>query len=97
MTVTRRGRRLLGQMMVEKGLLTPRQLEEALRAQRGINERLGRIVVELGFVSELDMFRTLSEQDGLPFPSRFLPLFHRPPGKPAPRDAFLRHRTRLSP
>jgi hypothetical protein len=97
MTLTRRRRRLLGQMMVEKGLITPRQLEQALRTQRGIDERLGRIIVELGYVSELDMFRTLSEQDGLPFPSRFLRLFHRSPGQPAPRDEFSRHRTGVSP
>jgi hypothetical protein len=97
MRLTRRRRRLLGQIMVEKGLITPRQLEQALRTQRGIDEKLGRIMVELGYVSELDMFRTLSDQDGLPFPSRFLRVFHRAPGQPAPRDAFARHRTRVSP
>ena len=90
-------RKPLGQVMLEKGLITPRQLSDALKAQSRIKEKLGRILVELGFVSELDMFRAVSDQDGLPFPARFLRYFHREKGQPGPRDAFARGRTRLSP
>lgn len=90
-------RQLLGQMMLSKGLITQRQLSDALEAQKRTKGKLGRILVDLGHVSELDMFRSVSSQDGLPFPSRFLPHFHRERGQPGPRDAFARGRTRLSP
>ncbi len=92
-----RPKKLLGQLMLEKGLVTPRQLSDGLKAQTRIGRKLGRILVDLGFVSELDMFRTLSTQDGLPFPARFLWYFHRERGEPEPKDAFVRHRTRVSP
>ena len=97
MTVANRPRKLLGELLVEQGLITPRQLSDGLKAQRRVNERLGRILVELGYLSELDMFQAVSRQDGLPFPARFLPLLHRARGRPRPGDAFARGRTRSSP
>jgi hypothetical protein len=97
MTVTNRPRKLLGELLLEQGLITRRQLSDGLRAQQRVNERLGRILVELGHLSELDMFRAVSQQDGLPFPARFVPLLHRARGGPRPGDAFARGRTRSSP
>ena len=94
MAAERRARKLLGQMMLEKTLITPRQLSDALRAQKRTRGKLGRILVELGYVTELDMFRAVSGQDGLPFPSRFLPYFHRERGEPEPQDAFALGRRR---
>ena len=91
------GRKPLGQVMLETGLITRRQLSDALKAQRRTGERLGRVLVNLGFVSELEMFEAVSQQHGLVFPSRFLPIFHRERGQPPPRDAFARGRTRMSP
>ena len=91
------GRKPLGQTMLEKGLITRRQLSDALKAQRRTGERLGRVRVDLGFVSELEMFEAVSQQHGLIFPSRFLPMFHRKRGQRPPRDAFARGRTRMSP
>lgn len=90
-------RRRLGEIMLEKGLITPRQLSDGLKAQRRTREKLGRVLVELGHVTELDMFSTVCAQDDLPFPERFLDFFHRDRGQPKPKDAFLRHRTRHSP
>jgi hypothetical protein len=95
MAAERRVRKLLGQIMLERDLITPRQLSDALRAQKRTRGRLGRILVELGYVSELDMFRVVSGQDGLPFPSRFLPYFHRERGEPEPQDAFVLRRRRV--
>jgi hypothetical protein len=90
-------RKLLGELMVEKGLITSGQLRDALREQRRSQEKLGRVLVQMGYVSELDMFRAVSEQFGLPFPPRFLPFFRRKPGQPTPHDAFALGRTRASP
>ncbi len=90
-------RKLLGELMLEKGLITSSQLRDALREQARSQEKLGRILVEMGYVSELEMFRAVSEQFGLPFPPRFLTFFHREPGQPTPPDAFALGRTRASP
>jgi hypothetical protein len=90
-------RKLLGELMVEKGLITSGQLRDALAEQRRSQEKLGRILVDMGYVSELEMFRAVSEQFGLPFPPRFLTFFHREPGQPTPPDAFALGRTRASP
>jgi len=97
MEAERQFRKFLGELMVEKGLITSGQLREALREQRRSEERLGRILVEMGYVSELEMFRAVSEQFGLPFPPRFLSFFHRERGQPRPPDAFALGRTRASP
>jgi|GEM_PF-2416957 len=97
MGVGLRDRKLLGQVMLEKGLISARQLSDALKAQNRTGEKLGRVLVDLGYVSELDMFRAVSDQDRLPFPTRFLPFFHRERCRPSPRDAFARNRTRVSP
>jgi hypothetical protein len=93
----RRYRKRLGQIMLDKGLITPSQLSDALTAQTYTREKLGRILVRLGFVSELHMFRAVRDQDGLPFPSRFLPYFHRGQAQPPPPVALARDRTRISP
>ena len=96
MAAERSGQRLLGQMMVESALITPRQLSDALKAQKRTRKKLGRVLVELGYVSELEMFRAVRGQDGLPFPPRFLPYFHRERGEPEPEAAFVLRRRRVT-
>lgn len=56
------GRRALGTMLVEKGLLESGQLEEALRIGDENGERLGEVVVRMGWVSEEDLAKVLAEQ-----------------------------------
>jgi len=56
------GRRALGTMLVEKGLLEGSQLDEALRIGDENGERLGEVVVRLGWVSEEDLAKVLAEQ-----------------------------------
>ena len=56
------GRRALGTMLVEKGLLENAQLEEALRIGEGSGERLGEVIVRLNWVSEEDLAKVLAEQ-----------------------------------
>jgi hypothetical protein len=56
--------RPLGRLLVEKGLVTESDLEEALRDQDD-NRRLGEIPVERGAISGGDLARALGEQHGL--------------------------------
>ncbi|MBI5644018.1 MAG: Flp pilus assembly complex ATPase component TadA [Deltaproteobacteria bacterium] len=58
----------IGELLVESGLLTEGQLEEALnegRVKKGL--RLGAIIVSKGFASEIDIAQTLSFQLKIPF------------------------------
>jgi type IV pilus assembly protein PilB len=56
----------LGEMLVKAGLITQDQLQEALGAQRQSGEKLGFVLVNLGFVKEDDITHLLSEQYGVP-------------------------------
>jgi hypothetical protein len=55
-------KRRLGDIFVERCLITPGQLETALQAQRESGGKLGETLVELGFVSRVDLAGVLSEQ-----------------------------------
>ncbi len=56
----------LGEILVASGLLTPDQLEQALRAQVMWGARLGTNLIELGFI-DLDQLSTaLGQQHGMP-------------------------------
>jgi len=57
----------LGQFLLDKGLITQEQLDEALRIQKNTTEQLGRILVDLGHVSEQDVLRAHADQLGIPF------------------------------
>lgn len=57
----------LGDMLVQAGKLTARDLERALLAQQEMGGLLGRVLVRLGLVSELDVAQALSRQLGIPF------------------------------
>ncbi|NAZ83087.1 type II/IV secretion system protein [Kineococcus sp. R8] len=61
-------RRRLGDVLVEKGLLLPEDLDHALHEQRNVagpRRRLGQILVELGLVSEAELAQCLAELLGL--------------------------------
>lgn len=57
----------LGERLVHAGKLAPRDLERALAAQQELGGQLGRVLVRLGLVSELDVAKTLSAQLNVPF------------------------------
>ncbi len=56
----------LGELLVQAGKLTARDLERALQAQQELGNMLGRVLVQLGVVSEVDVLRTLSAQLDVP-------------------------------
>ncbi len=57
-----RGRKRIGQMLIEKGHITDEQLEQALAAQEDSTQLIGEILMDLGFVEEEALYRTLAEQ-----------------------------------
>ncbi len=60
-------KRRLGDMVREAGVISPQQLQQALKVQEQSGKRLGEILVALGFVSDVDVARFLAEQRGIPF------------------------------
>jgi len=67
-TISSLGRRRLGDVLVDSGLLTPEQLDAALTAQRaadGPRRRLGQVVSDLGFATEKEVAEALASLLGL--------------------------------
>ncbi|KXZ38931.1 type II secretion system protein E (GspE) [Alkalithermobacter thermoalcaliphilus JW-YL-7 = DSM 7308] len=56
----------LGDMLVSVGKITNNQLQEALKEQRISGKKLGEILVEKGFVDELQIIEILEFQLGIP-------------------------------
>lgn len=63
----RGGRKLIGQLLMEKGLITQDQLDQALEAQKQSALMIGEILVDLGFVQRQPVFEALAEQQRVPF------------------------------
>ncbi len=57
----------LGDLLIQAGLLDEHQLQRALQEQKRTGSKLGRTVVELGFVAEVKLLTALSEQLQIPF------------------------------
>ena len=57
----------LGQILVEEGLITPQQLEQALHQQSRDDQPLGRILINRGMVKESDLVAALAKQIGFRF------------------------------
>src|SRR5215469_9745839 len=57
----------IGQILIQRGLIGADDLERALELQRERHgEKLGRILVDMGFLAQRDLLATLSQQLGLP-------------------------------
>ena len=56
----------LGEMLLADQKLSRNDLERALEVQRSMGGRLGRLLISLGLVSEVDVYSALSRQAGLP-------------------------------
>jgi len=57
----------LGQLLIEKGILSKDQLEKALDVQRQKGGLLGQILVSLGYVDEKDIAQAITVQYGYPY------------------------------
>lgn len=56
----------LGDMLIAAGKITDRQLEHALRIQTEKNEKLGNVLMDLGYIQEKDLFDVLEMQFDTP-------------------------------
>lgn len=63
----KRSRQRLGEILVEKGLITPEQLADALEEQVRTRRRLGEILISRGLVTERDLAEALAERLGVRF------------------------------
>jgi type IV pilus assembly protein PilB len=60
-------RKMLGERLVDRGLITDRQLELAMREQKRTGTMLGEILTILGFVTPQMLSAALAEQGGVTF------------------------------
>jgi type IV pilus assembly protein PilB len=56
----------MGDLLVREKIISPEQLEQALKTQRESGGRLGSVLVQLGFLSDEDVTNFLSKQYGVP-------------------------------
>jgi type IV pilus assembly protein PilB len=55
----------LGDILVEQGVISPLQLDEALQRQRLTGDMLGRVLVTMGLCEEQDIIESLGVQSGM--------------------------------
>ena len=72
----------IGDLLIQEGLATKAQLEQASIKQRRTGERIGVILVNMGIISEKDLLKTLAKQ---------LNIQYIPPSKLASVDPDLAH------
>jgi type IV pilus assembly protein PilB len=60
------GQTRIGSLLVEKGLITEAQLQEALRRQQQRGGKLGQILVEMKAIGEEELLEVLAKQLGVP-------------------------------
>ena len=59
-------RKRLGELLMESGKINEEQLERALASQKKSGDRLGKVVVSLGFITEMDLLRLLETHLEIP-------------------------------
>jgi type IV pilus assembly protein PilB len=57
----------LGELLIERGILTQAQLDKAIVVQQERGSLIGEILVELGFAKEEDIAQALTAQYGFPY------------------------------
>ena len=56
----------IGDILIEKGLITEAQLQKGLKISRDQNTRIGKALIDLGYITEPELLSTLSKQFGIP-------------------------------
>ncbi len=72
----------LGEMLIERRQIEHEDLDRALEIQRERDDKLGKILVDLGFIAMRDVLAALSEQLGVPLAA----LDEAPPASPEIQD-----------
>ncbi len=83
---------LLGDLLVQMGMITPSALEEALAVQPTTKRRLGRLLVERGAITEDRLLNALSRQLGLDIWRPTAPHIHPRVLQAVPRELATQHR-----
>ena len=60
-------RKRLGELLVEKGIITREQPKEALALQKSTGKKLGEVLISQNLISEAQMAEVLQVQLGIPF------------------------------
>ena len=56
----------LGEILIDDGLITEEQLDNALTIQKGKNKKIGKVLIELGYVTDVQVAESLTKQLSLP-------------------------------
>ena len=64
-----RKQKRLGEILVDKGLISQENLKAALEEQQRTKEFLGAILLKNGYIKEIDLLKALSEQFNIPLVS----------------------------
>ena len=67
MSLKKHVNKLLGEILIERKILSPEQLQQVLSIQKESGRLLGEIVVQLGIAKEEDIAQALTAQYGFPF------------------------------
>lgn len=67
MVIRRVNNKQLGELLLDRGIITQAQLDQALNVQRDKGGLIGEILVGLGFVKEDDIAQSLTAQYGFPY------------------------------
>lgn len=57
----------IGELLVERGIITQGQLEEALNLQKENKKLLGEVLIDLGYATEEEVMICLTTQYGVPY------------------------------
>jgi type IV pilus assembly protein PilB len=60
-------RKRLGEILIDRHIISEEQLQAAIRMQRESNDSLGNVLIKQGLAREVDVVEALSEQQGIPF------------------------------
>lgn len=82
----------LGEYLVQRGLISEVQLDTALHQQQRTGERLGRLLLLLGFLRRLELARALADLWQLPFVTIDAGTVDSNVAQRVPLDTTLRHR-----
>ena len=61
-----KSKKLIGQVFLERGLIDEEELRTALNLQADSKEKIGKLLIDLGYVSEKDGLAVVSEHLGIP-------------------------------
>jgi len=61
-----KSKKLIGQVLLERGLVDREELKTALNLQAESGEKIGKLLVDLGYLSEKDCLAVVSEHLGIP-------------------------------